>query len=531
MKRAFLPLLILLSVPTLFAQRPTTPRGVEPQRNPATTAAERPEQPAAEASGEHAAASPKPPAKDNISTSQHSVTINGKTISYTARAGTMVMKDEEGTPKASFFFTSYTKDGEDPARRPITFTYNGGPGSSSVWLHMGAFGPKRVSYLDDEGHAARPPYRTVDNEDSILDVTDLVFIDPVTTGFSRAIPFKDASKFHGVDADIESVGEFIRLYTTRYARWSSPKFLAGESYGTTRSAGLSGWLTRNDYYLNGIVLISSILNFETASFDAANDLAYELFLPTYTAIAWYHKRLPADLQHGTVDGAATESEQFALGEYAHALMMGDRIGDQERSDVVAKLARYTGLSPAYIERTNLRVRIDRFDKELLREQRRTVGRLDGRFLGIDRDSAGESPEFDPSMAAINGEYTAVFNDYIRRELKYETDLPYEILTDKVRPWSYDRYQNRYLDVGETLRSAMSQNPYLKVFVANGYYDLATPWAATRYTFARMQLDPEVRKNVSMDNFEGGHMMYIDRRAHAKLKKDVAEFIRGASNLP
>ena len=471
-----------------------------------------------------------PPPHDNISTSQHTVTINGQAIAYTARAGTIVMKDEEGTPRASFFFVSYTKDGADPAHRPITFTYNGGPGSSSVWLHMGAFGPKRVVYLDDEGHAARPPYRTVDNEDSILDVTDLVFIDPVTTGFSRAIPFKDAAKFHSVDADIESVGEFIRLYTTRYARWASPKFLAGESYGTTRSAGLSGWLTRNDFYLNGIVLISSILNFETARFDSGNDLPYELFLPTYTAIAWYHQRLPADLQKGTVDAAAGAAEQFALGEYAHALMQGDRLGDDERRDVVAKLARFTGLSPQYIEQTNLRVRIDRFDKQLLRDQRRSVGRLDGRFTGIDKDAAGESPEFDPSLAAIDGEYTAVFNDYIRRELKYETDQPSEILTDKVSPWTFDKSQNRYLDVGETLRSAISQNPYLKVFVANGYYDLATPFAATRYTFARMQLDPELRKNVSMDYFEGGHMMYIDRKAHAKLKKDVADFIRGAANV-
>jgi len=472
---------------------------------------------------------PKPPAKDNIVTTQHSITINGQAIAYTARAGTIVMKDEEGTPRASFFFVSYTKDGENPARRPITFTYNGGPGSSSVWLHMGAFGPKRVVYLDDEGRAARPPYRTVDNEDSILDVTDLVFIDPVTTGFSRAIPFKDASKFHGVEADIESVGEFIRLFTTRYARWSSPKFLAGESYGTTRSAGLSGWLTRNDFYLNGIVLISSILNFETARFDTGNDLPYQLFLPTYTAIAWYHKRLPADLQNGTVDAAANAAEQFALGEYAHALMQGDRISDTERHDVAAKLARFTGLSPEYIEQTNLRIRIDRFDKQLLRDRRRTVGRLDGRFTGIDRDAAGESPEFDPSMASINGEYTAVFNDYIRRELKFETDLPYEILTDKVSPWSFDRTQNRYLDVAETLRSAISQNPYLKVFVANGYYDLATPFSATRYTFARMQLDPELRKNVSMDYFEGGHMMYIDRKAHSRLKSDVATFIRAAAN--
>ncbi len=535
MRKTLFAVVLSLSVCSLFAQSPET----APNRQAAPSGARR-ETPASD-SEEHAEAprqsedkrdNARPPADahDRISTTQHTVTIGGQTINYTARSGFMIMKDEEGKQRASFFFTSYTKDGADPSRRPVTYTFNGGPGSSSVWLHMGAFGPKRVVYADDEGHAAKPPYRTVDNEGSILDVTDLVFIDPVTTGYSRAIPFADAGKFHGVDADIQSVGEFIRLWTTRYSRWSSPKFLAGESYGTTRAAGLSGWLGQQGFYLNGIVLISSILNFETSSFDSANDLAYELFLPTYTAIAWYHKRLPSDLQTGTLEHAIAESEQFALGDYTHALMQGDRLSDQDRRDVTAKLARLTGLSPAYIEQTNLRVKIDRFDKELLRTQRRTVGRLDGRFTGIDKDAASEADEFDPSYAAIFGEYTAVVNDYVRRELKFETDLPYEILTSKVRPWNYDRAQNRYVDVAETLRGAIAQNPFMKVFVANGYYDLATPFAATRYTFARMQLEPELRKNVSMDYFETGHMVYIDRKAQARLKKDVDEFIRANANV-
>jgi len=533
MKNAMFAALLTLSVFSLFAQSPEP----APNRQPAPTGARREAPPAADNDDRADApreeprnARPPADAKDKISTTQHSVTIGGQTINYTARSGFMIMRDEEGKPRASFFFTSYTKDGADPARRPVTYTFNGGPGSSSVWLHMGAFGPKRVVYADDEGHAAKPPYRTVDNEGSILDVTDLVFIDPVTTGYSRAIPFGDANKFHGVDSDIQSVGEFIRLWTTRYSRWASPKFLAGESYGTTRAAGLAGWLGQQGFYLNGIVLISSILNFETASFDSANDLAYELFLPTYTAIAWYHKRLPSDLQSGTPEHAIAESEQFALGDYTHALMQGDRITDQERRDVTAKLARLTGLSPAYIEQTNLRVNIGRFDKELLRAQRRTVGRLDGRFIGIDKDSAGENDEFDPSYQAIFGEYTAVVNDYVRRELKFDTDLPYEILTGKVRPWNYDRAQNRYVDVAETLRGAIAQNPFMKVFVANGYYDLATPFAATRYTFARMQLEPELRKNISMDYFETGHMVYIDRKAQARLKKDVDEFIRANANV-
>ncbi len=537
MKKALCLAALALSAFPLFAQSPeaapnrqTVPASARRETAAAPDSDERGDRPETAKQGDDVkSGKPSADAKDKISTTQHTVTIGGQTISYTARAGTMIMKDEEGKPRASFFFTSYTKDGADPARRPITYTFNGGPGSSSVWLHMGAFGPKRVAYADDMGNAARPPYRTVDNEGSILDVTDLVFIDPVTTGYSRAIPFADASKFHGVDSDIQSVGEFIRLWTTRYGRWSSPKFLAGESYGTTRAAGLSGWLASQGFYLNGIVLISSILNFETASFDSGNDLAYELFLPTYTAIAWYHKRLSSELQAGTLEHAVAESEQFALGDYTHALMQSDRISDQERRDVTTKLARLTGLSPEYIDRANLRVRIDRFDKELLRNQRRIVGRLDGRFTGIDKDAAGESTEQDPSYSAIFGEYTAVVNDYVRRELKFDTDLPYEILTGKVRPWNYDRASNRYVDVAETLRGAIAQNPYMKVFVANGYYDLATPFAATRYTFARMQLDPDLRKNVSMDYFETGHMVYIDRKAQARLKKDVDEFIRANAN--
>lgn len=472
---------------------------------------------------------PKRDVADHVVTTQHTLRVGNDTFNYTARAGTIVLRADDGEPRASFFVVSYTRDGADPARRPVTFTFNGGPGSSSVWLHMGAFGPKRVVYADDDGHAAAPPYRYIDNEATVLDATDLVFIDPVTTGFSRAIPFSDAKKFHGYEADIESVGQLIRLWTTRHNRWSSPKFLAGESYGTTRAAGLAGWLHNEGYYLNGVMLISSILNFGTARFDSGNDLAYILYLPTYTATAWYHKRLPAELQSRRLEEVIAESERFALGQYTHALMQGDRISDADRRAVVQRLAQLTGLSPAYIEQTNLRINISRFDKELLRSERRTAGRLDSRFIGIDLNAAGDEPEYDPSYAAIFGEYTAVLNDWVRRGLRFETDLPYEILTGKVRPWSYERFQNQYVDVGETLRSAMAKNPHMKVLIASGYYDLATPFAATDYTFARMQIEPELRKNVTTTYYPSGHMMYIHRASHRKLRDDVLNFLR--SSIP
>ena len=477
--------------------------------------------------------------KDVLVETKHTITIDGQEISYTVICGTLVLKEEsekkgekegesEGEkPRASIFFVAYTRDGvEDKQKRPLTFSFNGGPGSSSVWLHLGLLGPRRV-LLDDEGFAYPPPYRLVDNAYSLLDHTDLVFIDPVSTGFSRAVPGEKPKQFHGFKKDIESVGDFIRLYTTRYQRWTSPKFLIGESYGTTRAAGLSGYLQeRHGMFLNGIMLISSILNFQTADFHTGNDLPYILFLPTYAATAWFHKRLSDELEkdlHVTL----AEVEDFAMGEYSTALMKGDDLLDEERLLVARKLARYTGLSEDYIDSTDLRIEIFRFTKELLRHAKRTVGRLDSRFKGIDRDSAGEHFEFDPSMSNIIGPYTATLNDYVRGELKFESDLPYEILSGFVRPWSYKEFENAYVNVGETLRSAMTYNPYLKVFAANGYYDLGTPYFATEYTFNHLGLDESVRKNVSMEYYEAGHMMYIHMPSLKKMKKDLVKFLKSA----
>ncbi len=462
-----------------------------------------------------------------LSVTQHQVTVNGQTISYTATAGYLVLRKEDKKARAKVFFIAYTRNGvSDVSKRPVTYSFNGGPGSSSVWLHMGALGPRRI-LMTDVGASMAPPYQLVDNEYTWLNKTDLVFIDPVETGYSRPAEGVNKKEFTGYQEDIESVGEFIRLYTSRYGRWMSPKFLAGESYGTTRAAGLSGYLQdRYGMYLNGIVLISSILNFQTARFTRGNDLPYILFLPTYAAIARFHKQLPE--QRPDLEAFLKEVEEFAIGEYASALMLGDSLPEDRKTALIAKLHQYTGLSEKYLAQTNYRIEISRFVKELLREEEKTVGRLDGRFTGVDYDNAGENYEFDPSYnATIYGPYTAAINQYIRTELKYENDLAYEILTGRVRPWSYSNVENEYLNVAETLRGAMAKNPFLKVHVFNGYYDLATPYFATDYTFSHMYLDKSLQDNIGMSFYEAGHMMYIHKTSLLDMKQRVDAFIESA----
>ena len=476
--------------------------------------------------------------QDQLSITQHSITIDQKEIHYTVTAGTIVLKEEQEKgsksygekAKASVFFVAYTLDNTgDTAKRPITFSFNGGPGSSSVWLHLGVLGPRCVE-TDQQGNLLQPPYRLIENQYSVLDQTDLVFIDPISTGFSRVVQGEEAKQFHGFKKDIESIGDFIRLYTTRYQRWTSPKFLIGESYGTTRAAGLSGYLQeRHGLYLNGIMLISSVLDFQTIRFMNGNDLPYILYLPSFTATAWYHNLLDAELQvdfHQTLK----EVEAFAVGEYTLALMKGKDLPEDERQEITRKLVRYTGLPIDYIERADLRVSIMRFCKELLRAQGKTVGRFDSRFTGLDRDSVGERFEYDPSYTNILGPYTATLNDYLRSQLKFESDLAYEILTDRVHPWNYDTYQNQYVNVTDTLRKAMTTNPYLKVFVASGYYDLATPYMATQYTFNHLGLDKSLQQNVSMSFYEAGHMMYVHQQSLIQLKKDLSCFIQLANPL-
>ena len=485
----------------------------------------------------------KPAPKDNLVMTQHRVRIGGKEIKYTVTAGTMVLKEEpadrekewEGEkPRAQVFFIAYTMDQDDAkpserasrrAKRPLTFSFNGGPGSSSVWLHLGVLGPRRV-VLTDEGELPPPPFKLTNNQYSLLDETDLVFIDPVSTGYSRAADGQKPKEWHEFRKDIESVGDFIRLYTTRSNRWLSPKFLIGESYGTTRAAGLSGYLQeRHGLYLNGLMLISSVLDFTTILFNTNNEMPFILFLPGYAATAWYHKKAGVGQP---LRKFLQEAEEFAKGPYASALMKGDQLPVEERLHIVQELARFTGLSTDFIERTNLRIIDQHFFKELLRESGRTVGRLDSRFLGVDRLGVTEAAEYDPLLTNVIGPYTAGFYDLVRAELKFESDVPYEILSEKVWPWSYSAFENQYVNVAETMRKAMTYNPHLKVFVANGYYDLGTPYFATEYTFSHLGLDRSLHQNVHMEYYEAGHMMYIHMPSLKKMKADLVKFIRNAT---
>jgi carboxypeptidase C (cathepsin A) len=390
---------------------------------------------------------------------------------------------------------------------------------------MGLLGPRRVD-LDAEGGMLAPPFRLVENAASLLDLTDLVFIDPVTTGYSRAEPADEAKQYHGVTQDIRSVAEFIRLYTTKFRRWDSPKYLAGESYGTTRAAGLADYLqSQLGMNLNGIILISAVLNFQTLRFDEGNDLPYALFLPTYTATAWYHKKLASDLMQGDWRKTLEDVEKFALGEYTLALMKGSSLSAEERQDIARKLSRYTGLTDEYIRSANLRIEIQRFTKQLLRRSHQTVGRYDSRFVGRDSDAAGERSSYDPSYAAVQGPYTALLQEYLAKDLDYVRESPYRILTGQVQPWDYGQAKNRYLNVAPSLRQALTQNPSLRVFVANGYFDLATPYLATKYTFNHLDLGGDLCSRVRMEYYDAGHMMYIERKSLDKLRKDLAAFLQ------
>ena len=467
------------------------------------------------------------PAEEKISQTSHAIRLDGKDIKYTATAGTLPIRGEDGKVAARMFFVAYTKDGEDVRTRPISFLYNGGPGAATIWLHMGSFSPKRAQ-MADEGFQPAPPYRLVDNENSLLDASDLVFIDAVSTGYSRTVAGVSSAPFHGQQADIRAFGGFIYEYLKTYSRWTSPKFLIGESYGTIRSAGLSQELqSRHGIELNGIVLVSALLTYQTLSPGPQNDVPFVAYLPTYTATAWYHKKLPPDLS-SDLKKAVDEARAFATGEYATTLLKGNSLPLSERHAVAQKIARLTGLSVEYVERANLRIEPARFRKELLRDRRLSVGRLDSRYTTTDLDAAGEQQEFDPSNTALQGAYTALFSDYVRNDLKWESDLHYDT-SGNVRPWTYD--QNRYMDMTEPLRLTMAKNPFLRVFVAAGYYDMATPLLGIEMNVWHLAYDPVYTERVQFGYYEGGHMMYIRPSAHKAVKADVARFIAGAAGRP
>jgi carboxypeptidase C (cathepsin A) len=494
-----------------------------------------------------------------LSVTSHSITVAGKTLKYHATAGYIVLKEEEGKPlvkepgqkapsesksenepsktkdglkpKAKVFFVAYTlDDAGDPSTRPLTFAFNGGPGSSSVWLHMASIAPRRAN-LTDEGEAPPPPYQLTDNESTWLDRSDLVFIDPVSTGYSRPVAKEDASQYHGLKEDIASVGDFIRLYTSRNTRWLSPKFILGESYGTTRAAGLSDYLqSRYGLYFNGIILVSSALNFQALEFAPQNNDPYIQFLPSYAASAWYHKKLPADLQAKSVADVVAAARAFAAGDYATALGRGDQLSAADKSRLAGELSRYTGLSTNDILLWKLRVKDMQFFTHLLRAEGKMLGRLDARFSGFRYEpgtDAGDQ-DYDPSDEAVNGPLGAAFNDYIRRELQFQSDIPYELSAD-VEPWNFGGAAGGFPNTADDLRRAMTRNPYLKVWVTCSYYDLATPFFGAENVVAGMNMEPAIRANLRFSYYESGHMLYIHKPSRMKFKADFEAFLKDAVN--
>jgi carboxypeptidase C (cathepsin A) len=464
------------------------------------------------------------PNEEKVSKTSHVMRRDGRELRYTATAATVPIRLDDGKVAARMFFVAYTRDGEDARTRPIAFLFNGGPGSASVWLHMGSFGPK-IARMADEGFQPAPPYELADNPNSLLDVTDLVFVDAIDTGYSRGVEGVDTRQFHGQAGDIRAFGEFVAEYLRAYDRYPSPKFVIGESYGSIRAAGLAQELqSRHGIELNGVALLSALLTYQTLSPAPNNDVAWAAMIQTYAATAWYHKKLPPDLQRHSVAEVVAEAKAFAFGDYMLALTKGNALTDAERAAAAERLARYTGLSADFILRANLRVDSGRYRKELLRDQRLVVGRLDSRFTALDADAAGERQEFDPSNTALAGPYVAAFRDYVRNTLKWESDLHYPT-SGNVRPWTY--VQNSYMDMTDALRQTMAKNPFLKVFVICGYYDMATYVGGIEFNLSHMAYDKPITDRVSFAYYEGGHMMYIRPSAHAALTKDTAAFIRGA----
>jgi len=482
----------------------------------------------ASAAVRHLGSVPVPP--ERAVATHHAISIESQAIAYTATAGTILLRSERHEPTASMFYVAYTKEGAALDRRPVTFCYNGGPGSSTIWLRMGSIGPKRVR--TPEAVAAAPaPFTLADNPYSLLDKTDLVFVDAVGTGYSRVVGKADGKAFWGVDEDVRAFGQFIERYVTRNGRWNSPKFLFGESYGTTRSANLVNYLQNRGMAFNGVVLVSTVLNFGTLIAQSGNDLPYVAFLPTEAAAAWYHNRLPE--RPASLTSFLSEVRHFAGGEYADGLLKGDAISASEQSAVVASLHRYTGLSESYIRESNLRIPPGRFEKELLRADQQTLGRLDSRFLGYDLDVMADSPEYDPSDVAVSGAFVGASNDYVRKDLHFITDEHYYPTHYDVvnRGWNWNRGERSSpiaTNVADDLQEAMTKNPHLRVFSANGYYDFATPFFGTEYTLAHLSLSPALQSHITYGFYESGHMIYLHTPSLARLKADLSRFYDAAA---
>lgn len=479
-------------------------------------------------------AKPAEPVERQVST-EHRLVIDGRELPFTATCGTLVLREEATKddkreapkPRATMFYTAYTRAGGDASSspRPITFSFNGGPGSSSVWLHLGVLGPWRV-VTDEMGQPGPPPYALEDNVHTLLTDSDLVFIDPVGTGHSRMAEGEKVAEYHDYQRDLDAMGEFIRLWLTRHGRWGSPKYVIGESYGTTRAAGLSHHLqTKHDIFLNGVMLVSLAIDFQTLSFDAGNELPYPLFVPTYAATAWYHGALGKALQAQPVAAVIAGAEAFANGDYTVALMQGARLGDAGRKRMATQLARWTGLSAEYLLQCDLRPTPTRYFKQLLRDRGQVVGRLDSRFTGRDRDDAGEAPEDDPSITGIVGAYAAGIHTLLRGRLQWPDDTPYLVLAPLWNQWKWKDFENRYVNVADSLRKAMHANPHMRVYVASGWYDLGTPHAAGDWTLAHLGLREDLRGNVSVSYFEAGHMMYIHAPSLQRMGRELRAFVR------
>jgi carboxypeptidase C (cathepsin A) len=455
----------------------------------------------------------------------HQITVDGKLLRYTATAGRLPIKRGDGKIEAEMFFVAYTLDGQDTGKRPLTFCFNGGPGSASVWLHMGAVGPKQV-VLQPNGFMPAPPYRMVDNSNTLLDRSDLVFVDAIATGFSRASNAEAIKKFLGLKGDIEAFGEFIRLYVSRYDRWTSPLFILGESYGTTRAAGIAAYLANRGMAFNGITLLSTAMDFGTLEWAKNNDVPYFLLVPSFTLIAAYHKRLAPDLMQN-LDKTRQEVEHWTTTDYAAALLKGDALTGDERQKIIDAYARFTGLDKKLIDNANLRINVEQFTHNLLLDQKLRVGRLDGRFTGPDPEGLLDTRFYDPTGAAIVPPYTSVFNNYVRTELGYKVDMPYKVFAweePAFQKWDWGEAEKGFPNTAPGLRAALVENPYLKVLVMEGHYDLATPYFAANYSVDHLDLGPEYRKSISFTTYDAGHMVYVDAASHAKMKKDLVEFM-------